>query len=138
VTLTATDAVGNTTTETVIYNVAYALCLQYDPLKETAPGAVVPIKLFLCDGAGNNLSSNQIDLRAVGIALEDGTVIANPPNDAGKANTDPNLFRFRNADNSYIYNFDSDGIPAGFHGFQFIIDGEPSIVYRTGFTIRDG
>ena len=132
VTLTATDNVGNQRSTTVTYNVAYAICLEYDPLKETSPGSVVPIKLFLCDADGTNLSSRQIDLTAVGIDVYVPGVDP-PDNDAGQSNS-PFEFRFRT--DGYIYNFDSDGIPSGFHEFLFIVDHDDSVIYRAGFTIR--
>jgi len=134
VSVSATDVAGNTVTRTVTYEVAYGICLNYDPTKTSNPGSSVPIKVFLCDAAGNNLSSNQIVLTAVGI--DDG---AAAPNSTGKSNDDPYEFRYSSKDGQYIYTFDSTGLTAqpDPHLFKFVI-GSSSVVYSVPFRISAG
>ena len=45
----------------------YNLCLRYDPTKAVHSGSNVPIKLTLCDAAGNDLSSPSVTLQAIRI-----------------------------------------------------------------------
>jgi len=130
-TVTASDVAGNTWTRSVTYSVGYAICLLYDPASASPLGGTVPIKLRLCDGAGNNLSAPSITL--TGISL-DGSGNPPPPNFSGNSN---NGFQFRYDAKlkGYIYNFSSAGLAVGDHTLDFTV-GSSSIVYHAPFVLR--
>ena len=75
---------GNTTAvalTTVTYDVAFGICLLYDEFQEQPNTGTVPLKLFLCDADGNNLSTNKHKLTAVFL---DNPSTPPLPNDAGR------------------------------------------------------
>ncbi len=143
--VTATDLAGNETTVTATYAVAYGVCLQYDPLKAQPATGAVPIKLQLCDSAGNNLSKANIELTADSIRVEPGGDILFPgPNDTGNANED---FLFRYKSKGYIYNLNTtkvtDGsgnlVPLGEGSFTLLFWASttgPDVLYEAMFTLR--
>ncbi len=111
----ATDVAGNTSAVSAVGQTSfYGVCLQYDPHSPSRVGSTVPIRLQLCDHAGNNLSSPQLTLLAVTV---DGTLDPGP-NDAGNANTG---YEFRFSAQRYIYNLKTDGLGVGPHTLDFIV-----------------
>jgi hypothetical protein len=114
ITITAQDAAGNVATLTINYTVGYRVCLQYDPDSVTMVGAVVAIKLYLCDETGAEVPSDDLKLLAVSVDEE----LAPGPNDAGTANA---RFEFRDVGFGYIYNLDTDFLTAGPHTLDFIV-----------------
>jgi hypothetical protein len=114
VTITAQDAAGNVATLTINYTVGYRVCLQYHPDSVTMVGAVVAIKLYLCDETGAEVPSDDLKLLAVSVDEE----LAPGPNDAGTANA---RFEFRDVGFGYIYNLDTDFLTAGPHTLDFIV-----------------
>jgi hypothetical protein len=129
-TVTAVDVAGNSTTLSRSYNVAYNVCLQYDPTKPSPLGGTMVIKLQLCNAAGVNLSSPSI---AVVATLIDGSM-APPPNFQGGSNLG-NAFRFSSG--SYIYNLDTSQLPtigAGPHSLGFTVNGVGT--YAANFTLK--
>ena len=123
----------------------YNVCLQYDPLKEQPATGAVPIKLQLCDAAGNNLSAANIHLTAEEIRVEsNGQSLYPGPNDTGNANED---FLFRYKSKGYIYNLnttevtDGDGnlVPLGPGSFTLLFWASttgPDVLYEAMFTLR--
>ena len=121
---------GNQLTLSRSYNVAYNVCLLYDPNKENPLGGTTVIKLQLCNSAGVNMSSPSI---AVVATLIDGN-IAVPPNYQGNSNSG-NAFRFSGG--SYIYNLDTSQLPtigAGLHFLFFTVNGAGT--YAAPFTLK--
>ena len=120
--VTATDAVGNTTTEQVGYTVGYGQCLLYDPTKAHKTGSTIPIKLRLCDAAGSNVSSASVPLTATAVHL----VSTSAPGtlaDSGDANPD---HQFRFADGQYIFNLSLKGFGTGTYALVFTVGTDPT------------
>lgn len=91
-TVNASDAASNTASLAVDYDVTYGVCVLYDQSKAAKSGSTVPIKVQLCDGAGNNYSSAATLVTATGLHLISSAaslVVA----DSGNANPDGN-FRY--------------------------------------------
>jgi hypothetical protein len=131
-TVTAVDAVGNTATLSRTYTVGYRICLLYSPAAKKPVGSTVPIKLQLCNAAGQNLSSSTIQLRAVTVDH-----VLTPPPFPGSSNDDF-FFRFNTSNQSYIYNLDTSQIPIGRgpHTLQFSVGGVTLAAYEAGFTLK--
>jgi CSLREA domain-containing protein len=131
-TVTAKDAVGNTTTASSTYTVAappFNVCLLYNASKPAKPGSTFPVKLQMCNAAGQNVSSAAIVL--VGQSVN-GT-LALKPNFSGSSN-DGFLFRFTG--DSYIYNLDTTGYPSGTNEMWFYVDGQPTENYKAPFKLQ--
>jgi CSLREA domain-containing protein len=129
-TVTATDNVGNTVTSTVAYAVGYRICVLYDPTKAGSVGSTYPIKLQLCDGAGNNLSASRIVLTAIDV---DGVEQVSP-NFSGSSNSGYD-FRYDSKLKGYIYNLSTSTYGAGTHWMEFKVDGVAAAAYRAYFTL---
>lgn len=115
--------------KTVNYNVAYNTdgCLLYDPNRSVKKGATFPIKLQVCDAAGNNLSSPSIVVHALSV-----TPVTNAPpgalEDSGNANPDFD-FRFDSTlgvGGGYIFNLKTTGLSSATWRLDFTITGDPS------------
>ncbi len=122
-TVTALDNVGNTSHQTVTYDVGYNICTLYDSTKAVQSGATIPIRLEICDAAGNDLSSAGITLTAIGVT-QLSTSISGPVMASGNANPDNN---FRFAGPGYIYNLSTKGLSTGTYALSFTISGDPTI-----------
>ena len=119
------DASFNGSTGSLTQNVQYAICAQYDQTRSVQGGATFPIKLQICDVAGNNLSSQSIVLHATAILAASG--VAGPVQDSGNANPD-NDFRNVGGNGSnagYIFNLDTSGLGTGTYALQFMVQGDP-------------
>jgi alpha-tubulin suppressor-like RCC1 family protein len=131
-TVHAADKVGNASTASTSYTVAYAAgtgapaaCILYSQTQAHNPGSTIPIKLELCDVHGKNLSSAAITLTAIGLAPNSG-------------NSNPNgVFRYVTTPapgGSYSYNLKTTGFHAGTYTLQFTVTGDPT-VHRAQFVI---
>jgi hypothetical protein len=104
-TCTATDNVGNTTTASVTVNVVYGICLLYDQTKSHKAGSTVPLKIYLCNASGTNLSSAGIVVTATLLKKLDNSA-SSSVEDSGYANPESN-FRFDESlttGGGYIFN----------------------------------
>jgi hypothetical protein len=138
VTFTVVDSDGNTATATRTFVVAYRICLLYDPSKPfKLSTSTVPIKLFICDSGGKNLSSSSITLTAV--YLQKGTQPPGPvPPNSGTGN---NNFRFDSKlapGGGYIYNLSTKKLTTGAYQLGFTAAGVPQGIttYVAPFTVR--
>lgn len=117
--------------DTATLNVSFNICLLYDPSKAVKSGATYPIKLQLCDNNGNNVSSADITVHAVGQGLVSsssyGDVIA-----AGNANPD-NDFRFDSG--FYIYNLKTTGLSTGVYNLYFTAGMDP-VLHTVQFQVK--
>jgi hypothetical protein len=114
----------------------YDVCLLYDPTKAVKSGSTIPIKLQLCDGTGNNLSSASITVHAVSIT-QTSTSISGPVEDSGNANPD-NDFRFDSTlggTGGYIFNLSTKGLTTGTYNLNFTVTGD-SAVYAAAFQVK--
>jgi hypothetical protein len=121
---------------TVVTPPHYSVCLLYDPTKAVHSGATIPIKLQLCDGSGNDLSSSSITAHAVSIT-QTSTSISGPVQDSGTSNPD-NDFRFDSALGStggYIFNLQTTGRTTGSYNLNFTVTGD-SFVYAAPFQVK--
>ncbi len=122
-TVTATDNVGNTSTQTVTYNVTYNVCLAYNPKAVYQAGSTIPIKLSVCDPNGNNLSSSAVALRAVGVGLVS-TAVFGDVDSSGGANPDGD---FRLVGGFYVFNMSTKGLATGSYYLYFTVGSDPTL-----------
>ena len=124
-TVSATDAVGNSSTQSVSYNVAFGACLLYDTTHAAKSGSTIPIKFELCDAAGNDVSSSAITVTALQIVMVS-TGVTDTIIDAGNANPDNN-FRFDGGlapMGGYIFNLKTTGLATGTYIVTFSATGD--------------
>jgi len=116
--------------------VEYGLCLLYDQTMAVHSGAVIPIKLELCDANGNDLSTSAIIVHATGVVL----VSTNTPGtlaSPGNANPD-NDFRFDSTLGSgggYIFNLSTGGLGTGTYNLQFTAGSDP-VTHAAQFEVK--
>src|SRR6266481_5688591 len=60
----STDAAGLSSTQSVSYSVSYNVCILYDPTHAVASGATIPLKLYLCDASGKDVSNSGVIVHA--------------------------------------------------------------------------
>lgn len=120
------DASFNGSTGSLVQNVQFGICAQYDQTRSVQGGATFPIKVEVCDASGNNLSSPTIVLHATAIVAASG--VAGPVQDSGNANPDND---FRNVGGAgqnagYIFNLSTSGLTTGTYALQFTVTGDPA------------
>jgi hypothetical protein len=114
----------------------YHVCLLYDPTKAVKSGATLPVKLQLCDGTGNDLSSSTITLHATSIT-QVSTSISGAVEDPGNANPD-NDFRFDatlGPTGGYVFNLKTTGLATGTYNLNFTVTGDSS-AYAAPFQVK--
>ena len=134
--VSAADAVGNLSDQTVSYIVAFGVCPLYDTTKAKPAGSVVPLKFQLCNNTGANLSSESITVNAVGLTLASSEALG-AVEDAGSANPDSN-FRFSptlDGSGGYIYNLSTKGQGTGTWAMRFRATGDPTL-HRLVFQLK--
>ena len=109
----------------------YHLCLLYDPFKIAKSGSTIPIKLQLCDGSGDNLSSSSIVLHAVSTTKVSDSM-SGSVNDSGNANPDGD---FRYDGGGYIFNLSTKGLTGGAYVLNFMAGNDLS-VYQVQFQVK--
>jgi hypothetical protein len=117
--------------DTATLNVTFNICVLYDQTKAVKSGATYPIKLQLCDVNGNNVSSSDITVHAVGVgqvsSTSFGEVIA-----SGNANPD-NDFRFDSG--YYIYNLKTTELDTGVYNLYFTAGTDP-VLHTVQFQVK--
>jgi len=120
-TVSSSDIAGNSTSTTVSYTVAYGICNLYDPTKVKKAGSTVPIRIELCDAAGNDLSSGAIAVHAD---------LITPGSLAPTSTSNPGDFFIFDAtlgtSGGYIYNEQTKGLPPGTYMLHFSAAGDPT------------
>jgi len=135
-TVAAVDRAGNQASQTVSYNVSYAICTLYDQTKVHTAGSTVPIKLSLCDVAGKDFSNAATVVTATALT-QLSTSAPGTLDTAGSANPDNN-FRFDaslGTAGGYIYNLKVDALSTGTYAVSFTAKNDP-IVHTVQFEIR--
>ena len=117
-----------------VQEVQYGICTLYDVSKPVKSRATKPIKLQLCDAAGNNLSSPSLVLHAVDLIKLDGTVTTTAVEDAGQANPDWD-FRYDADLAGYIYNLSTGSLTTGTWQLLFTVNGGQT-VYGADFDVK--
>ena len=138
-TVVATVTSGQSASQTVGYTVeATHACLLYDPSRSVKSGAAYPIKVYLCDASGNNLSSPSIILHATSYTQKGGSASTDVM-DAGNSNPD-NDFRFSSdlyPGGGYIFNYKTTGLH-GVYELNFTVtpDATTGASHSVGFEVR--
>jgi hypothetical protein len=127
-TVNSTDVAGNSATSSVTYSVvAYGICLLYDPTHAVKSGAAIPLKLYLCDANGNDLSNSGTIVNATSLVqVSSGTT--DTIVDAGSSNVDNN-FRFDSTlgpSGGYIFSLKTTGLPTGTYNLHFTAGADPT------------
>ncbi len=135
-TVEATDLAGNHASATHDYTVGYRIC-GYQPFAARRAGSVIPIKLYVCDSGGLNLSALSTVVTATSVIRVSDSANA-PLEDAGNSNPDFN-FRFDptqfDGAGGYIFNLDTNGFGTGTYWLCFRVSGDPG-TRRVEFQIR--
>jgi hypothetical protein len=129
-------ASSGTTSLTTVFGV----CVLYDQAKSHKQGSTIPVKLFLCNASGQNVSSSSTVVMATGIVKADASA-SGATEDSGNANPDFN-FRWDSSlqanGGGYIYNLSTK--PAiystGTWKMTFTVDGVASAAYVVQFDIK--
>jgi hypothetical protein len=114
----------------------YSVCLLYDPTKPVKSGATIPVKLLLCDGNGNDLSSASITVHAISIS-QISISTSGAVENSGDSNPD-NDFRFDatlGSTGGYIFNLKTTGLATGTYSVNFSVTGD-SFVYAATFQVK--
>ena len=137
-TVTAADMAGNSGSQAATYSVGYNVCQLYDSSKAVHSGAVLPIKLQLCDAANADVSAAAITVSAQKIA-QSSTSTTSDVQSVGNANPDNN-FRYDSSlgpTGGYIYNLSTKGLSTGTYALTFTVSGETgSSGHRVTFQVR--
>lgn len=113
----------------------YQVCVLYDQTRSVNSGAVFPIKLYLCDTSGNDVSSSAIVLHVTQITWTSSN--SAPAESTGNANPD-NDFRFDSTlgpAGGYIFNLGTSGLSSGTYSLNFNATGDSSN-YVVGFAVK--
>ena len=119
------------------YNFAgpYSICALYDQTKSVHSGAVIPIKLQLCDINSNDVSSSSIVVHATSLTGVSG--FSGDVEPAGDSNPD-NDFRFDatlGTTGGYIFNLSTSGLATGTYNLQFTAGSDPT-VHSVNFGVK--
>jgi hypothetical protein len=110
-------------------SVFYNVCLEYDATRAAHGGSTIPIKLRLCDVAGNNLFSPAVIPHAVNVRNL-ATGVESPASDASNANPGGN---FRVTGDRYIFNLTTTGLASADYRLVFQVNGAE---YAVPFAVR--
>jgi hypothetical protein len=122
-----------TTFTPLSHQITYQICPLYDPNIAKKSGAAYPIKLQLCDSAGNNISSPSIVVHAVSVTKTS----SNTPielDDTGNANPDFD-FRYDSSLIGYVFNLSTKGYATGTYKLNFTAGADPN-THSTGFAVK--
>ena len=115
----------------------FNVCALSDQTKAVKQNATVPVKFFLCDASGRDVSSASIVVSAVSLAPKAGS-LSGVVEDAGNANPDNN-FRFDptlGPSGGYIFNLSTKGLGAAIWNLSFTVNGQTSSSYQLGFGVK--
>jgi 6-phosphogluconolactonase (cycloisomerase 2 family) len=115
---------------------SFGVCALFDQDKAVRRGATLPVKIQVCDSAGNNLSSASLTVHATSI-VQTLTSATGAVQDSGNANPD-NDFRYSptlGGSGGYIFNLSTKAIATGTYRLNFTIGGG-SDTYRVEFQVR--
>ena len=132
-TVQAVDGAGNIASAAARYTVSYGVCPLYDSNSAKKSGSAYPIRIQLCDGRGNNLSSPSIVVHALRVMLID-TKEPIQVDDTGNANPD-NDFRYDASLSGYIFNLSTKGFGTGSYSLSFTAGSDP-VTHTVTFAVR--
>ncbi len=134
--VTASDTVGNTSSQTVSYSVGFNVCALFDQNTAHKAGSTVPIKVQICDAQGVNYSSASRTVVATGL-IQLATRANGVLEDSGNANPD-NQFRFDagvGPGGAYIFNLSTKNLAQGTYGLVFTVSGDAA-THMVQFQVR--
>jgi hypothetical protein len=134
--VTASDSVGNTSSQSVSYSVGFNVCALFDQAKAHKAGSTIPIKLQVCDAQGVNYSSASRTVVATSVILL-ATSAPGVLEDPGNANPD-NQFRFdagAGQGGGYIFNLSTKNLAQGTYGLVFTVSGDTT-THMVQFQVR--
>jgi len=102
---------------------SYHVCGDGGPYGPKKSGSTIPIKLQVCDQAGNSVSN--VVVHATGIQLVSGTQNGTLQ-DSGNANPGMN-FRLVGPPSSYMFNLQTKGFAVGTYNLLFTIGSDPTV-----------
>jgi hypothetical protein len=117
---------GSSSTTGVSAGVQYNICLLYDGTKSVKSGATYPVKIYLCDVNGRDVSASGIIIHAISASMLSGW--SGPPEDAGNSNPDLD-FRYDQTlgpSGGYIFNLKTTGLGSGTYSLNFSAAGDPA------------
>jgi Big-like domain-containing protein/MBG domain-containing protein/Kelch motif protein len=117
------------------FAVQYNVCLLYDSTKSVKSGATYPVKLYLCDASGRDLSSTGIILHATLVTIS--SVYSGAPEDAGNSNPDLD-FRYDSTlgpSGGYIFNLKTTGLGSGTYNLNFTAGTDP-VTHSVPFGVK--
>ena len=125
-TVNSTDVAGNgAPTATASYNSSYSISLLYDPTKAAKSGSTIPIKIYLANAQGQDVSSSGIVVTALQVVKISNSTTSDVL-DAGNSNPDNN-FRFDSTlgtSGGYIFNLKTSGLSSGTYRLDFKVTGD--------------
>jgi hypothetical protein len=127
-TVNGTDGRGNSSTQSVNYDVAYTVCPLSDASRFAKSGSTIPIKLQLCDANGTDVSDASVVVHATGVLMLPSNK-SEPLQNAGKSNS-ANNFRFDSTlgpSGGYIFNLKTKGYSSGSYALQFTAGNDPTV-----------
>lgn len=123
-TVEAADAVGNTASASVAYDVTYGVEVLFDQTKARKAGSTVPIKLRLVDASGANVSDATVALSAVRLTKLDNS--ATTVTDVASSANPDSAFRYDAALGGYIYNYSTRGLSTGTWELTYTATDDPA------------
>jgi hypothetical protein len=129
----ATDVAGNTSDQSVTYQVGFGVRALYDETKAHKAGSTIPIKLQLVDANGVNQSAASIVVSRASLVKIDNTASsAVDPTVASTADAD---FRYEPGTGSYHYNLKTTGLTTGTWQLNFTTSAD-GVTHSARFDIR--
>jgi hypothetical protein len=127
------ELIYGTTFTPISHQISYHVCPLYDPDMAKKSGSAYPVKIQLCDSAGNNMSSASILVHAVSVTKTS----SNTPlelDDTGNANPDFD-FRYDSSLNGYVFNLSTKGYPTGTYNLNFMAGADPT-THSAAFSVK--
>jgi hypothetical protein len=135
-TVNSTDAAGLSSTQSVSYSVSYNICTLNSPTVAVKSGAVIPLKMYLCDFRGNDVSNSGLIVHATKL-IQVSTQASDAIVTAGDANPG-NDFRFDSTlgpSGGYIFNLLAN-VPTGTYKLFFTAGNDPSTTHFLTFQVN--
>ena len=116
-TLTATDIAGNTSTQTITFEVQYVFSgflppIQADGSKIFKLGSTIPVKFQLTDTNGSSIATATATMALQ--RYSDDEPVGDPIEVTSTSSADTgNMFRYSSGDSQYIYNLNTKGLSSG-------------------------
>ncbi len=131
--VTGTDQVGNASSVSAAYTVAYDVCILFDPWWPVRSGAILPVVLRVCDANGHNRSASSIVLTAIGIVPAADVVSPTAASVTAAAHSD--TFTYSRLLKAYVFALNTRGLSRGTYLLQFTAGADPT-VHSVSFRVR--